>query len=207
MARKQPRRITSRRGSGKGKSGANSKTRSSINSIARRGRAANRVAPSRPVRFDWTIRRFKALTPKQQDTYFRTKRVIHDVRSGISPSKAARDNKTSLATVLRYFPRDFNKSKGARRYSVSPSDKHVNEVQYLGEYGYEPFLLRGTREASRQGFYLNDVKKALGGNTSALDKWHGKRIGGRVLITDIEKLKKLARDGKLDFEDELLWRS
>jgi len=77
----------------------------------------------------------------------------------VAPSQAARENKTSLATVLRYFSGDFTKRKGARQYSVSTSDKHVNQVRYLGENGYESFLLRGSREASRQGTYLNDIKR------------------------------------------------
>jgi hypothetical protein len=205
MARKQPRRITSRRGSGKGKSGASGKNLST-RSIAHRVSAA-KPALSRPAHSAWTISRFKALTPTQKDTYFRAKSVIKDARSGKSPSQAARDNHTSLATVLRYFPSDFTKRKGSRQYSVSTSDKHVNEVLSLGNNGYEPFLLRGSREASRQGRYLNDVKRALGGDTSALDKWRHRKIGGRVLITDLAKIKKLAREGKLDFEDELLWRS
>jgi hypothetical protein len=51
---------------------------------------------------------------------------------------------------------------------------------------------------------LGGVGKALRGDTTALDKWRGKKISGRVLITE---LKKLAREGKLDFEDEVLWRS
>lgn len=205
MARKRSRRITSRRGSGKGKSGATTRTQST-RSIARREPAAKKVDARRGVA-SWTIRRFKALTPKQQDTYFRGKRVISDSRSGKSPSQAAKDNKTSLATVAHYFPGDLIKKKGSRRYSVSLSDKHVNQVQRIGENGYETFLLRGSKEASRQGTYLNDVKKALRGDVAALDKWQGKKIGGRILITDIEKLKQLARDGKLDFEDEVLWRS
>jgi hypothetical protein len=206
MARKQSRRITSRRGSGKGKSGASTKTQSSAKSIAHLG-SATKLARSRRSVPTWTIRRFEALTPKQQDTYFRAKGVINEARSGESPSRAAREAKMSLATVLRYFPGDFIKKKSARQYSVSASDKHVNQVQRIGENGYETFLLRGSKEASRQGTYLNDVKKALRRDVSALHKWHDKKIGGRVLITDVEKLKQLAREGKLDFEDEVLWRS
>ena len=155
----------------------------------------------------WPLKKFNALSEEQQNTYFRAKQVIDGVRDGKSASEAALDNKTTLATVFRYFPDDFFKTKGSSRWKVTPSDKHPNQVQWLGPNGYEDWILRGSREASRQGSYLNDVKKALRGETSALDKWRGKKIGGRILITDLDVLTRLGREGNLDFEDELLWRS
>jgi hypothetical protein len=155
----------------------------------------------------WTVRRFDALSDTQRDTYFRAKKVLDEGRDGKPPTRSARDNKTTLATVRKYFPNDFSKSKGSRRWNVSPSDKHPNQVQWLGKNGYEDFVLRGSRDASRLGSYLNDVKRALRGERSALDKWHGKKVGGRKLITNLEVLTRLGREGKLDFEDELLWRS
>src|SRR5713101_3709109 len=127
----------------------------------------------------WPLKKFNALSEEQQNTYFRAKQVIDGVRDGKSASEAALDNKTTLATVFRYFPDDFSKSRGSRRWAVSKSDKHVNQVVRIGPNGYEQFLLRGSREASRQGHYLNDVKKALRKETSALDKWQGQKIGGR----------------------------
>jgi len=157
--------------------------------------------------FAWTLRKFKGLSEKQQDTYFRAKRVISEIRSSKSASQAARDNKTTLSTVRRYFPNDFTKSKAPHRWKASASDKHVNQVPWLGPDGYEPFLLRGSEEVSRLGSYLNDVKRALRGEVSALDKWDGKKIGGRKLITNLEVLTRLADEGKLDFEDEIQWRS
>ncbi len=206
MARKRARRVglTSGKGSQHGaKKSANKYiiSRHDISVQRSRGRKSN-AAPA-----SWTLRRFAALSDKQQDTYFRAKRVIDEARSGRSPSRAARDNKTTLATARRYFPDDFFKAKRSRRWSVSSSDRHPNQVQWLGPDGYEDFVLRGSREASHLGRYLNNVKRALRGDVSALDKWRGKKIGGRRLITDLKKLEQLARDGKLDFEDDPLWRS
>jgi len=84
---------------------------------------------------------------------------------------------------------------------------HVNQVTRIGQNGYELFLLRGTKDTTRQSNYLNDVKRALRGDASVLDKWHEKKIGGRVLITDMSVLTRLADEGKLDFEEEIQWRS
>src|ERR1700674_536573 len=159
------------------------------------------------VRGSWTLRKFKALSEERQNTYFRAKRVIGEIRDGKFPLRAARDNKPTLATVRRYFPDDFIKLGASRRWKISKSDMHVNQVPWLGPNGYEPFLLPGTRAVSRLGTYLNDVKRALRGEVSALDKWDGKKIGGRKLITNLEVLTRLADEGRLDFEDEIQWRS
>jgi len=181
---------------------------------ARKSKSVKFIVPPSSDRYkrsvtavSWTLRRFSSLSEDQRDTYFRAKRVIDEIRSGKSASQAARDNETTLETARRYFPADFSKPKGSRRWNVSPSDKHPNQVQWLGKDGYEDFVLRGSRDASRLGSYLNDVKKALRGERSALDKWRGKKVGGRKLITDLDVLTRLGREGKLDFEDELLWRS
>jgi len=77
----------------------------------------------------------------------------------------------------------------------------------IGENGYEPFLLLGTKDTARQSNYLNDVKRALRGDGAVLDKWKDKKIGGRQLITDMKVLTRLADEGKLDFEEEIQWRS
>jgi hypothetical protein len=178
-------------------------TRLKVSSNARRkSRKRTSIIPHK-----WTLRRFDSLSDEQRDIYFRAKRVIDDVRSGKSFSQALRDNKTTSPTVFRYFPEDFTKSKGARHWTVSSSDKHVNEGAIIGENGLEPFRVRGSKEISQLGTYLNDVKRALANEASALDKWRGKKIGGRELITDLDTLMDMAREGKLDFEDEIQWRS
>jgi len=109
------------------------KSKSQTDSIVpRSSRGAKRsVTPA-----SWTLRRFNALSTTQQDTYFRAKHILRQIREGKSASQAARDNETSLATAQRYFPADFFKKKGSRQWSVSPSDNHVNQVQWLGKSGY-----------------------------------------------------------------------
>src|SRR5260370_7827600 len=101
MARKNKRQKVTRRG--KDSSSAQNTNNRSTSTI-RKGAA--RVEPS----FAWTPRTFKALSEKDQNTYFRAKRVIKEIRSGKSASQAARDNKTTLSTVPPYFPAAFIKS-------------------------------------------------------------------------------------------------
>src|SRR5262245_6933593 len=103
--------------------------------------------------FSWTLRRFNALTPGQKEDYFRGKQVIGEVRRGKSLSLAARELKTTVKHVRRLFPGDFFKAKGSRRWSVSESDDHVNQIPIIGEKGTEIDLVRGSRNASRWGHY------------------------------------------------------
>jgi hypothetical protein len=180
--------------------------------VARTKKLARKGTQKKSSVASWSLRKFRELSAKQQNTYFRAKSVISKFRKGKSEGKSAsqvaRENKTTLATVHRYFPKDLTKIRGTHRWKVSTSDNmHVNQLSWIGPNGYEPFLLRGTKNASRLGFYFNDVKRALRGGASALDKWHDKKIGGRKLITDMKVLMRLADEGKLDSEDQIQWRS
>jgi len=67
--------------------------------------------------------------------------------------------------------------------------------------------LRGSNKVTSLANYLNDVKRALRGETSVLDKWDDVKLGGRKLITDVKTLTRLGEEGKLDFEDDFRWRS
>jgi hypothetical protein len=153
----------------------------------------------------WSSRNFDKLTPRQQDTYRRTIRVVGTVRRGDSLSKAAQELGASPATVLRYFPDDFSKSGGSRQWVASKSDRHVRFMKHISDDGMSVVRVHGSREASQQSLYLNDVRKALIHNDPTLlarwHGWHGKRIGNRRLITSFRKLTALADSGALQFED------
>jgi hypothetical protein len=158
--------------------------------------------------FSWTLRRFNALTPAEKEDYFRAKQVIGEVRRGKSLSVAARELKTTVKHVRGLFPEDFFKIKGSRRWDVSKSDNHVNQISIIGKKGTELSLVRGSRNASRWGHYRNDVTKALRDNDpSILDKWSGKKIAGRALITDFNKLIEMGNAGALGIDDSWMWRS
>jgi len=77
----------------------------------------------------------------------------------------------------------------------------------ITEDGMILIRVRGSRTASQQSLYLNDVRKALAAKKkatalAALAPWQRrKRIGGRALITSLPKLIALARSVDLSFED------
>ena len=150
----------------------------------------------------WRSRDFDSLTPIQQRTYTRGIEVLGRVRRGESLSNAARDLGIGRATVLQLFSRDFSKLKGSRRWVASKSDRHVRVVRDIGPDGMRRIRVRGSREASQQSLFLNDVRKAITKNDpTALARWHGKKIGGRVLLTSFRRLIALAQSGDLSFED------
>lgn len=156
----------------------------------------------RLVRRTWRSLDFDNLTPRQQGTYTRAIEVLGRVRRGESLSEGASDLGITPATVRRYFPKDFSKPKGSRRWVASKSDRHVRFMKDITEDGMRRIRVHGSRAASQQSLFLNDVRKAITKNDpTALARWEGKRIGGRELLTSFRKLIALAESGDLSFED------
>lgn len=156
----------------------------------------------RPTRQTWRLRDFDNLTPRQKSTYTRAIEVLGVVRRGESLREGAHDLGVTPATVRRYFPDDFSKPKGSRRWIASKSDRHVRLVRDIGPDGMRRVPVRGSREASQQSLFLNDVRRAITKNDpTALAPWHGKKIGGRALMTSFRQLIALAQSGDLSFED------
>lgn len=146
---------------------------------------------------------FHELSSHQQATHLRAVQVLGRVRRGESLTVAARDLRISPRTVLNRLPKDFSKARGSRVWRAkTESDKHVRRMKIIGNYGMEELLVKGTGEASELVQYLKAVRKAVAHNDpTALAPFHGKRIGGRELITSLRKLVALADGGTLHFED------
>jgi hypothetical protein len=164
--------------------------------------ARNEKARVRPVPKTWRSRDFDNLTPRQRGIYTRAIEVLGTVRRGKSLSEGANDLGITPATVLRYFPHDFSKAKGSRRWVANKSDRHVRLVRDIGPDGMTRIRVRGSREASQQSLFLNDVRKAITKNDpTIIARWDNKRIGGRKLMTSFRRLMALAQSGDLSFED------
>lgn len=183
-------------------SGAGDKKSGLLRAAVQAGPSKRSLSTRAAVGRAWRSRDFDNLTPRQKTTYKRAIEVLRGVRRGESLSEAASDLGIAPATVRRYFPNDFSKPKGSRRWVASKSDRHVRVIKGITEDGMRPIRVRGSREASQQSAFLNDVWKALTENDpSVLARWRRKRIGGRKLITSFDKLIALARSGDLSFED------
>lgn len=164
--------------------------------------ARNKKARVRPEPKTWRSRDFDNLTPRQRGIYTRAIEVLGTVRRGKSLSEGANDLGITPATVLRYFPHDFSKAKGSRRWVANKSDRHIRLVRDIGPDGMTRIRVRGSREASQQSLFLNDVRKAITKNDpTIIARWDDKRIGGRKLMTSFRRLMALAQSGDLSFED------
>jgi hypothetical protein len=200
MARKTSRRTAPR---SRSRSGA-TKLRTRHPIVTKSGAARERGKAA----FSWTIRRFNALTPAEKEDYFRVKHAIREVREGKSLSLAVRELKTTVKHARELFPADFFKAKGSRRWSVSKSDNHVNQLPTIGDKGIQVELVRGSRNASQWGRYWNDAHKAVRDNDPLiLEKWRNKKIGDRSLVTDLNELIEMANAGALGIDDSSMWRS
>jgi hypothetical protein len=61
--------------------------------------------------------------------------------------------------------------------------------------------LRSSGEASRLGEYNNDVRRALREHRpEVMRRWHGRRIAGIELPTDLDELRRMEDAGLFDYD-------
>jgi hypothetical protein len=197
MARKQSRRITSRRGSGKGKSGANSKTRLSLNSITRHRRAQlARSRPASPVSKPYRAPSPSTLSAKQLRTRSDVLAAHADMLRdpNLIAAEAAKNNGVRVNDFWKYIPKAFKKSRGRIR---AVADRYVRRLEIPGPDGPIIIKIRGSKARSEVARFRNDVFRFLQGDLTAIDKWRGVSIQGHELLTDTRILRLLGQQGNL----------
>jgi hypothetical protein len=119
-------------------------------------------------------------------------RALHVLAAMRSDSKlslphAAKLHGTKPDTVKKFFPSALKKSKG--RFHASKSDRYT-AILYIpdAEGNAVAITTRLSREREEAGEYLRDLGRALRGDLTALSKWHGKKIAGVELVTDIRAI-------------------
>src|SRR5215469_49986 len=198
MARKQPRRVTSRRGSGRGKSGANSKTRLSNNSITRRRRAAKltRSRSASPVSKHYRAPSPSTLSANQLRTRSDVLAAHADMLRdpSLTAEKAADNRGVKVSDFWRFIPKSFRKSRGRIR---AVADRYVRRLEIRGPDGPIIIKIRGSKARSEAARFRNDVFRFLGGDLTAIDEWKGVSIQGHELLTDPHILRLLGKQGNL----------
>lgn len=129
-------------------------------------------------------------------------RSIHalaDIRRGVSPTQALRDNRVTRRTFKKYVGPAIRQDRRGGRIHVTKSDRLVRYLQLPGLHGPIDIEVRGSKEASRAARYKAAVNRFLRGDPKALSPWKGKKIGGVELISDPETLKGLAQDQLLPY--------
>jgi len=117
--------------------------------------------------------------------------------SRLTLSHASRLQGVKLRTVTKYFPSALSKARG--KFRVKKSDR-FQVTLYLPDKQGNPVEIRtGSYEVRQQsGAFLRDLGRAARGKLNALSKWHGKKIAGVELVTDIKAIKAM-EPGLSDF--------
>ena len=155
MARKQSRRITSSRGSGKGGSGARKQTRSRsiVRGSSRSGKSVRGPSQKQQLRLPaFELVRFR----REGDTWDEAERL-----SGIDRLTA----QTLLPSAFFHDERGRLQARGYDRYTRTLKIPTVRP----GEFRW--LRARGSRQASLIGTWNNAVKAAGGGDFSLIDEF------------------------------------
>jgi hypothetical protein len=133
----------------------------------------------------------------KQRTFRAVARMRHD---GLSPSRAAQEEGTTLPTIKKYLPATLRKSRTGR-WVVTKSDRYIRLLSLPGPHGPVIVRARGSKEAQFASAYLASVKRWTKTRKSyELAPFHGRKIGGFQLITASRTLTALDDAGLLQLD-------
>ena len=94
------------------------------------------------------------------------------------------------------------KKRSRKRARKTKVDRQARRMKVLTDQGFEPTVIRGSKQAKVLASYTSAVGYFLRtGDSERLDEFEGLEIAGRSLITDPQKLIVLARAGELDLHE------
>jgi len=119
--------------------------------------------------------------------------VLARMRSrGESLSQAARLERTTPRTVRKIVGKQLKRGASGR-YSATRGDTLRRDLNVLGFDGYEPVVVRSSKQAQLASAHLVAVNRFLRtGDEEWLKPFIGKRVGGIELLTDPDRLQVLA---------------
>jgi len=115
-------------------------------------------------------------------------------------SQAARLEHTTPRTVLKVVGKQLKRGPSGR-YSATRGDTLRRDLSVLGFDGYEPVVVRSSKQAHLASEHLIAVGRFIRtGDAEWLKPFVGKRVGGVELLTDPDRLGIFADAGlvKLD---------
>jgi len=111
---------------------------------------------------------------------------------GESLTQAARQEHTTPAIVRQHVGRQLRRG-AAGRYTATRSDTLRRDLTVLGSEGYEPVVVRSSKRAQVASEHLVAVGRFLRtGDKEWLNPFVGKRVGGVELLTDPDRLQRIA---------------
>jgi hypothetical protein len=171
---------------------------------SKRTRTRNQAKTRRSVKRPATAKQYFSLSRKDQETWDSVAHVISKIRDGMPLKKASREFNIAPRIVIERGRPALRKLKG--RYVATKTDRLLRIITILVAKGKKEIATRDSRQASLVGGHWAAVQKYLQtGDDEALLKFKGKSIvdasGKRYrLLTNLEKLNRLASAGVLSFE-------
>lgn len=118
--------------------------------------------------------------------------VLARVRRGEPLYQAARNERTTPRTVRKHVGKQLRRDSSGR-YRATRSDTLRRDLNVLSFDGYEPAVVRSSKQAHLASEHLIAVGRFLRtGDTEWLEPFIGKRVGGVELLTDPDRLGMLA---------------
>jgi hypothetical protein len=145
----------------------------------------------------------RARTERQRAARGRAFRALSLKReqSGISLSRAAMEEGTTVATIRRYAPSTVYREGERDRWKVKKSDRLRRDMPLVTNRGVEWVTTNSSRQASLLGRYNNDVHFALEhDDDDVLLQYRGVVVAGYELETDLDVLRERRERGELDYE-------
>lgn len=141
-------------------------------------------------------RDLRELSVAEQEARARALETVSRMRShDLSLTEAARQAATTPATVRRWAGASLV-SEG-RRVRVRPGDRLYRRMRVVGWDGPVVVDVRGSRVASLVGRHWDALGWYLStGDASRLEDLRGARVGGIEVLTDLQRIKELARAGE-----------
>lgn len=148
-----------------------------------------------------------ALPAAAQDARSRALEAVSWMRtSRLSLSAAARASGTTPRTVRRYAAPALVQS--GRRATASPTDRLYRRMAVLSTNGGRQDVdVRSSAQASRVAAHWNAIDRYLRtGDTTVLQPFRHRTVGGQQLVTDPAVIEAYARRGELAIENIYAYR-
>jgi len=124
--------------------------------------------------------------------------ALRAMQHGASASRAAQDNGINLRTLKQKAGAALVQERPGGRYRATKNDPLLRPLQVPGKHGPVEIDV-SARTARKFAKYKADINRALAGDREALAKWHGKKIAGIELVTDVNVLADQADKGLLPY--------
>ena len=137
------------------------------------------------------------LSARSHEARNRALHALTAIRHGVSLAEAANSEGVSQRTILKYVGSALRQDHAGGRIRAVPRDRFTRHLQIPGPDGPIQITVKGNKEATELAAYVTARAAFLrSGDESALRRFHGKKVGGHILVTDPKLLTAQAEQGE-----------